>query len=575
MKKSYFGSFGLILLALCFVFSFKVEAQKGASIKAAAAMVSPHLVISQFQVAGGGSGTFNDEFIELHNTSSSNVDLNGYRVVYRSATGTSDVAMVEWTTPTIVQPGGYYLIATSSYDGTPASNINYNTSTVSMAGAGGGIAIRNGALNSGIIIDSVGYGTATNAFIETAKPAAPAANASLVRLNNGCQDTDNNLNDFALVNPSTPHNASSAPNLCGGGGGASLLAGGGASPSTIIPGGTTLLTVGVFPATTPPSTGITVTGNLTNIGGAASQQFFDDGTNGDATAGDNTFSFQITTAPGISGGTHTVTAVASDAEARTANVSINIIVDTPATGEDPLILGNPSNATTDVNQPTNYLMVKPQYTLSYHRDKGGPNWVAWRLDSSWLGTTDRQDDFRPDDTLPAGWYRVLPTDYDFATTAMTRGHMTPSGDRTNSVTNNSATFLMTNMLPQIQENNSGSWAKFEDECRALAQSGNELYIVSGGAGSRGTIAGGKVNVPSVTWKVVLVLPNGSNDLERINKATRVIAIVVPNQLPLSSSAPWRNFRTSVKSVEILTGYKFFTNVPINTRQILRQKRDLQ
>jgi len=158
---------------------------------------------------------------------------------------------------------------------------------------------------------------------------------------------------------------------------------------------------------------------------------------------------------------------------------------------------------------------------------------------------------------------------------MTRGHMTPSGDRTNSVANNSATFLMTNMLPQIEANNSGPWANFEDYCRSLATSGNELYIFSGGAGSRGTIAGGKVNVPSVTWKVVLVLPNGSNDLQRVNKATRVIAIVVPNQLPLNSGAPWRNFRTSVKSVEALTGYKFFTNVPINTRQLLRQKRDLQ
>lgn len=573
MKKVYFGSFGLILLALCFVFSFKVEAQRVKSIRAAAAMVSPHLVVSQFQVAGGVT---DDEFIELHNISASSVDLNGYKVVYRSAAGTNDVVMAQWTASAIVPPGGYYLIASSTYDASATPNLIYTPGSCqcSMSANGGGLAIRNGAVNTGVIIDSVGYGTATNAFIETAKTAVPPANASQARVSGACQDTDNNLNDFSTVNPSTPRNSSTAPNACGGGG-TTLLAGGGANPNTILPGGTTLLTVGVFPATTPPSTGITVTGNLTNIGGSASQQFFDNGTNGDVTANDNTFSYQITTPASIGGGTYNVTAVASDAETRTANVSISLTINAPPTGEDPLTMGNPSNATTDVNQPTNYLMIKPQYTLSYHRDKGGPNWVAWRLDTSWLGDTDRQDDFRPDDTLPAGWYRVQPTDYDFATTAMTRGHMTPSGDRTNNVPNNSATFLMTNMLPQIQENNSGSWADFEDYCRSLAQSGNELYIVSGGAGSRGTIAGGKVNVPSVTWKVVIVLPNGSNDLERVNKATRVIAIVVPNQLPLSSSAPWRNFRTSVKSVEALTGYKFFTNVPINTRQILRQKRDLQ
>ena len=28
----------------------------------------------------------------------------------------------------------------------------------------------------------------------------------------------------------------------------------------------------------------------------------------------------------------------------------------------------------------NYLMVKPQYTLSYNRSKATPNWTAWRLD---------------------------------------------------------------------------------------------------------------------------------------------------------------------------------------------------
>jgi hypothetical protein len=36
-------------------------------------------------------------------------------------------------------------------------------------------------------------------------------------------------------------------------------------------------------------------------------------------------------------------------------------------------MGNPSGATTDVNNPFNYLMYKPQYALSYHRDRAIPN----------------------------------------------------------------------------------------------------------------------------------------------------------------------------------------------------------
>ncbi|MBR8838821.1 MAG: DNA/RNA non-specific endonuclease [Stigonema ocellatum SAG 48.90 = DSM 106950] len=71
-----------------------------------------------------------------------------------------------------------------------------------------------------------------------------------------------------------------------------------------------------------------------------------------------------------------------------------------------LTLGNPSNAIASVSSPDNYLMIKPQYALSYNRSKGTPNWVSWELNKSYLGGVDRQNNFRPDNTLPAGWGRV-------------------------------------------------------------------------------------------------------------------------------------------------------------------------
>ena len=97
--------------------------------------------------------------------------------------------------------------------------------------------------------------------------------------------------------------------------------------------------------------------------------------------------------------------------------------------------------------------------------------------------------------------------------------MCPSGDRTRTIPDNSATFLMTNMIPQLAANNEGPWADLENYCRVLASGGNEVYIVSGPSGNIGTIAQGHVIVPGLTWKVVLVLPNGNNDLSRIGKST--------------------------------------------------------
>ena len=36
-------------------------------------------------------------------------------------------------------------------------------------------------------------------------------------------------------------------------------------------------------------------------------------------------------------------------------------------------LGNPSKAVTNINQPDNYLIELPQYTLSYNRSRGTAN----------------------------------------------------------------------------------------------------------------------------------------------------------------------------------------------------------
>jgi endonuclease G len=222
-----------------------------------------------------------------------------------------------------------------------------------------------------------------------------------------------------------------------------------------------------------------------------------------------------------------------------------------------LTLGNPSGAVTNTAAFDNYLMIKPQYALAYHRDRGTPVWTSWHLDSTWLGTTPRQDDFRADTSLPAGWYQVLGTDY--SGSGYDRGHMTPSADRTKTVADNSSTFLMTNMIPQLPANNQGPWASLESYCRTLAGSGNELYIVSGGYGTQGTIASGHVTVPSQTWKVIIVLPSGTNDAARVTTSTRAIAVIMPNSGSINSD--WRTYRVSVDQVEALTGFDFFANAP--------------
>ena len=234
-----------------------------------------------------------------------------------------------------------------------------------------------------------------------------------------------------------------------------------------------------------------------------------------------------------------------------------------------LTLGNPSDAVADPAFPANYLIDRPQYALAYQRDAGIPSWVSWHLESSDLGGVGRGD-FVADGSLPAGWYQVLPGDY--TGSGYDRGHMTPSGDRTSSRVNNDATFIMSNIIPQAPDNNQGPWAALENYCRGLLQNGYELYIISGGSGSLGTLAGGKLAIPAVTWKVIVVLPTGDNDASRVTAATRVIGIWMPNVQGIRST-PWENFRVSVDSIEAQTGLNFLSEVAEPAQSIVEAQVD--
>ncbi len=227
-------------------------------------------------------------------------------------------------------------------------------------------------------------------------------------------------------------------------------------------------------------------------------------------------------------------------------------------GVNHLALGNPSDATPTGLTPNNYLMTKPQYALSYNRTRGIPNWVSWQLDQGWLGEAERQDDFRPDPSLPEKWERVTPTDY--RRSGYDRGHLTPSADRTNTVTNNSATFLMTNIIPQAADVNRGPWVDLEQHCRELVDQGKQLFIIAGGYGKKSAIAKGKIIPPNRVWKIVVVLDAVDQGIDSINAQTQVIAVDMPNQNG-DSDASWTEYTVSVDSLERKTGYDFLRKVP--------------
>ena len=241
-----------------------------------------------------------------------------------------------------------------------------------------------------------------------------------------------------------------------------------------------------------------------------------------------------------------------------------------------LVMGNPSNAST--SDKDNYMLVKPEYVVSYNSDKGTPNWVAWHLNSSWLGAAKRSDDFRADTTLPAGMTQITPDPY--KASGFDKGHMCNSEDRSNTQAANSETFLMTNMIPQAPKNNEQTWGSLEEYSRTLAKAGDELFIYSGPAGQGGEGSKGQSNtltagslsvmVPAYTWKVILVLPSGATSPSQVTANAAVIAVIMPNNQEISTD--WKTYIVTVNDVEKLTNLTFFTTLNQSVASTLKQSK---
>jgi hypothetical protein len=286
------------------------------------------IVISQIYGGGGNAGsTFKNDFIEIFNADGATVNLSGWSVQYSSAAGTT------WQVTALngsLAPGQYFLVQESQGAGGTTNLPTPNaTGNIAMSATAGKVALVSSTVAlsgscpvGGAIIDFVGYGTGTggaSCFEGTAAAPTLTNTTADFRRNNGLQDTDSNTADFITGAPNPRNTPVGTTNPSGAGA---------ANPASVIQGGTTLLTVLVTPGANPTSTGIVVSGDLSSIGGSATEPFFDDGTNGDVTAGNNTFSFSTVVTASTTPGTKSLPISISDAQGRSGSATISLIVTT-------------------------------------------------------------------------------------------------------------------------------------------------------------------------------------------------------------------------------------------------------
>lgn len=212
-----------------------------------------------------------------------------------------------------------------------------------------------------------------------------------------------------------------------------------------------------------------------------------------------------------------------------------------SSNENLALIGNPTGANTT---SSNNLILENRvggrsiFVTSFNEEKKRPNWVAYTLRKSDLGSTERQNDFRYD-TNVASQYQLNKD----GIKGFQRGHNVPSSARTADEMINSSTFVMTNITAQAGGLNTGAWKYLEHYLRDQVKDNNqELVVLSGNYGSGGIGTQGYrksidgVEVPSVMWKVAIFLDSNG----KISSNSKSIVTAFPNQQ--NTNNDWRRYQ---------------------------------
>jgi endonuclease G len=139
-----------------------------------------------------------------------------------------------------------------------------------------------------------------------------------------------------------------------------------------------------------------------------------------------------------------------------------------------------------------------QYVLHYNFNAKSAVWVGEHLFPKETFVNKRINSFRENTAIPEQFRTTLK---DYAEPIYDRGHLAASGNMTSLVSQRES-FLLSNMIPQIKENNRGIWKKLEEHLRDVSRK-DELIIITGPIYEEPiSYIGNKVQVPKYLFKYV-------------------------------------------------------------------------
>ena len=265
----------------------------------------------------------------------------------------------------------------------------------------------------------------------------------------------------------------------------------------------------------------------------------------------------------------------------------------------------------DTQFSENYLLEKPQYSLSYNDLLKTPNWVSYQLNKNWLignySPPSKRPAFKNDPRSP---FAVKVKEGDIVDSSnYEKGHLSAAADRRRNEQDYKTTFLSNNFLPQpLNKPNGDPWTNLETDLRNFAMDqGGELYIVAGRYGQATNEFGVpillpeevsnpedpisdfpyKVSVPQSVWKIVLVNNQPGQGIQDITKDTLAFAVNLDNTLDSNGNAKYSNGDwtetnitndglpiglINIDKLEEITGYDFLSNIPAEIQEAIEGRK---
>lgn len=198
---------------------------------------------------------------------------------------------------------------------------------------------------------------------------------------------------------------------------------------------------------------------------------------------------------------------------------------------------------------TGQIVEHQYYTLSYSEEHEQAEWVAYELTVDRLNKNrvDRTNNFRPDPKVKTK--SATPADY--RRSGYTRGHLVPAGDMGFDERAMSETFYMSNMSPQLRNQNMGIWRELEEQIRDWGRKYKHLYIVTGpilNERELDRIGKNIVTVPRNYFKVIL---------DVTDPEYKGIGFIIPNAI---SDDHLTEYALTIDEVEDITGIDFFPDL---------------